>query len=101
MGSEREQRPERCFLVELYLPRAAQPTLDECVDRADACARSLARSGIAVRCLGGLLVPDDETCFLRYRGDSSTAVERAVRGAAINFERVLEAREITRGERDG
>jgi hypothetical protein len=97
---ERDQWPDRCFLVELYLPRTAQPDLRDFVARADAGARELAQAGIAIRCVGGLFVPEDETCFLRYRGDSACAAAQAVRRAAIHFERVLEAREITRGGHD-
>jgi hypothetical protein len=50
--------------------------------------------GTPVHCLGTVLLPDDETCFLRYEAPSAAAVEEAAGRAEIEFERVLEAREL-------
>ena len=44
-----------------------------------------------MRYLRSIFVPEDETCFFLYEAASADAVCQAVRGAALAFERVVEA----------
>jgi hypothetical protein len=85
------------YLVEIYMPPRSQVALEACVGRA---TREAVRADATVRCLGTLLLPEDETCFLRYEADSAEAVRAAARSAGIEFDRVIEAREVTTGGDD-
>jgi hypothetical protein len=43
------------------------------------------------RYLGSILVPADEMALCLFEGDSAELVRRAVEGAALSFERIVEA----------
>jgi hypothetical protein len=77
------------------MPPRSQVALEACVARA---TREATEAGVT--CLGTVLLPEDETCFLRYEADSAEAVCAAARSAGIEFDRILEAREVTTGGDD-
>lgn len=79
------------FLVEVYVPRAAaasaMPRLEEVLGMAD----ELTRGGRHVQLLRSIFVPDDETCFYLYEGQSGEAVREAATRSGLQVERVVEA----------
>jgi hypothetical protein len=60
-------------------------------ERARLGAEELTREGTSVRYLESIFVPDDETCFLLYEGESADAVRAAAQRAGLSFDRVAEA----------
>jgi hypothetical protein len=79
------------FVVELYVARADAGTVAHGAARARLAADELARQGTAVRYLNSIFVPEDETCFFLYEGESAEAVRDAARLAGLSFEHVAEA----------
>jgi len=59
-------------------------------DLARAAAQASA-SGAAVRFLGGILVPEEETCFWLYRAPAAEAVRAAMTAAGLRPERITPA----------
>jgi Protein of unknown function (DUF4242) len=79
------------FVVELYVARTDTGTVERGAARARLAADELARQGTAVRYLNSIFVPEDETCFFLYEGESAEAVRDAARLAGLSFEHVAEA----------
>ena len=79
------------FLVELYVSRTDAAAAARNAERARRAAERLSRRGTPVRCLRGLFVPEDETCFLLYEAGSPESVCEAGRLAGLPFEHVVEA----------
>jgi Protein of unknown function (DUF4242) len=74
------------YLVEAYTAEAA-------VADGRARARRAAELGAGVRYVRTTFLPDDETTFHVFEAPSANAVRRAARLAALQYQRVLEARE--------
>jgi hypothetical protein len=80
----------RQFLVETYVA-AGKVDLPATGARARAAAETLSSSGQAVRYLRSILLPEDETCFHLFEGESRQAVERVSEAAGIRRLRIVEA----------
>ena len=80
------------FAVEVYSPKLAADEFDEMVARARTCAFDLAAEGTAVRYVGSLLLPGDETCFHVFAAPSVELVAEVSRRAGIAYERIVDAR---------
>ena len=76
------------FLVELYVARTDGGSIVECEEHARAAADALSRSGLSVRCVSSIFVPDDETCFLLYEAETAAAVQQAAAHAGLAVDRV-------------
>ena len=76
------------FLVELYVARSNGEAVAQCEDQARAAAEALSRTGVHVRCVSSIFVPEDETCFLLYEAESAEAVQEAAMRAGLLFDRV-------------
>ena len=80
----------RQYLVETYV---ASGTVDlpGTTARAREAAEKLSRPGEAVRHLRSILLPEDETCFHLFEGESLQAVERVSEAAGLGRGRIVEA----------
>jgi hypothetical protein len=78
------------FVVELYVARTDIGAAERGA-RARWAAAELSRLGTSVRYLNSIFVPEDETCYLLYEGESAEAVRDAARLAGLAFEHVAEA----------
>jgi hypothetical protein len=79
------------YLVESYTPLGKQPELPGLVARAQAASAHMRQSGVAVRYIRPILVPEDEVCFHLFEAQSIAAVEETTRRAEISFERIVRA----------
>jgi hypothetical protein len=83
------------FVAERYTSRAQ--TRDRHADdaqRTQTASQHLAALGIAVRYLGSILVPEDETCFTFLEAHSVDEVRRLADQAAIRYQRILPAQRL-------
>lgn len=78
------------FLAEVYLPRG-DGVVERAAARAADAARALARSGVRVRHVQSIYLPEDETCFLLFEAASEGAVRAAAGWAELICNRVVEA----------
>jgi hypothetical protein len=79
------------FVVELYVARTDAGAVARGAARARLAAEELTRQGVAVHYLNSIFLPEDETCFFLYEGESAEAVREAARRAALPFAHVAEA----------
>ena len=77
------------YVAECYWTGVTEDDLEDLDARAEACAAELATRGEDVRYLGSILMPTDEVVLCLFEG-SHDAVHRAVEGARIPFERLVE-----------
>jgi hypothetical protein len=80
------------FLAETYTPRSGPGAA--AVPRAGDLARAAARAsapGAAVRFLGAILVPEEETCFWLYQAPAAETVRAAMTAAGLRPERITPA----------
>jgi Protein of unknown function (DUF4242) len=80
----------RHYLVETYVA-SGKADLPGATARARAAAERLSRSGQGVRYLRSILLPEDETCFHLFEGESRQAVERVSEAAGLGRGRIVEA----------
>ena len=73
------------YLVELHRPQDGWGELQSVAARARAAAEQLRAGGTPVRFLRSLFVPEDETCFLLFEGESRGSVRRVVAHAGLGF----------------
>jgi hypothetical protein len=78
------------YLVELAAPAGGWRDLQELTSRARAGAEEMNRDGVAVRFLRSIYVPEDESCFFLYEGDSIETVGEAGRRARLQVVRIGE-----------
>jgi hypothetical protein len=71
------------FLVEVYTPKLDARTLTTLVARLEAAAEAITREGRRVRFLRSIHVPEDETCFHLFEGESADVVCEAGRRAEL------------------
>ena len=71
------------FLVEVYVPRAGEADVREAATRARAAAAEMRRRGIEIAYLRAMFVPEEETCFHLFEGQSDQAVLEASERAAL------------------
>lgn len=78
------------FLIERYAGNLTASQLAAAGRDAERWARETDSSS-NMRYLGSILVPADEMALCLFEGDSAELVRRAVEGAALPFERIVEA----------
>lgn len=86
---------EELYLVERFWPVGGPAELEEAAGRLRAAAGTGA--GHAVRYLGSLLVPSDETVFCLFRAESAGAVVALNTRATVAADRVVSCRGVTGG----
>jgi hypothetical protein len=80
------------FLVELYVTQDVDDrTARRLADRALSAAVDMTRDGSPVRCLGSIVVPDDETCLQLFEAPSVDVVRDAVHRAGLHCEHISAA----------
>jgi hypothetical protein len=83
------------FVAERYTSRSqAQDRHADDAQRTQTASQHLAARGVAVRYLGSILVPDDETCFTFLEAHSVDEVRRLADEAAISYQRILPAQRL-------
>jgi hypothetical protein len=83
------------FVAERYTSRAqTRDRHAEDAQRTQTASQHLSAQGIAVRYLGSILVPEDETCFTFLEAHSTDEVRRLADQAAISYERILPAQRL-------
>jgi hypothetical protein len=92
-GGARARTVERMaeFLIEVYVSRSDEATVQRDAKQARRAAEQVTREGTPVRFMRSIFVPDDETCFHVYEAASAECVREAAVRAALRFERVSEA----------
>jgi hypothetical protein len=78
------------YLVELEPPSTGWGDLQQLTARARAAVEELRGEGMAVRFLRSIYVPEDESCFFLYEGDSVASVGAAGRRAQLQIVRIAE-----------
>lgn len=79
------------FLVEAYVTRLDAARGRVLAAAARAAAEAMTRTGVPVRYLSSIFVPDDETCFHLLEAGSADAVRQASGRGEFAFERIVEA----------
>ena len=72
------------YLVELAAPAGGWGDLQQVTARARHEAETLSRRGTTVRFLRSIYLPEDDTCFFLYEGDSVETVGEAGRRAELH-----------------
>jgi hypothetical protein len=80
----------RQYLVETYVA-AGKVDLPVTSAKARSAAARLSSTGQAVRYVRSILLPEDETCFHLFEGESRQAVERVSEAAGFGRGRIVEA----------
>jgi hypothetical protein len=78
------------FLVERYVSRSDAAALRAGFERARREADRMSAVGIPVRLVRSIFVPEDETCFYLYEGESIDAVLEAAGRAELRVDRIAE-----------
>jgi hypothetical protein len=78
------------YLVELRPSRLGWSELETLTARARDSAAELRRAGSDVRFLRAVFVPEDETCFFLYEGESQLVVREAAGRAGLELEEFVE-----------
>ncbi len=89
-------RPSSTYLAEIFTPRAEMQRSE--AERVHAAAAALAASGVSVRHLHSVFVPDEETAFHLFEAEAVSGVERALHDAGLDAERISPATSVA-GER--
>jgi hypothetical protein len=91
------------YLVELATPSGGWRDLQQLTSRARAGAEEMSKAGAPVRFLRSIYVPEDQSCFFLYEGDSIETVGEAGRAAQLQIVQIGEAAqaEIDSGEEQG
>lgn len=84
-------QPPTCYLAEVFAPRGDAEAHHAEAERVSAAATALTASGIRVRHVHSVLVPDEETAFHLLAAERRAAVERALREAGLEAERISPA----------
>jgi len=79
------------FLAETYTPGLAPGIAAPCAADVARAAEHASGPGAPARFLGGVAVPDEETCFWLYQAPSAAAVRAAMTAAGLNPERIMQA----------
>jgi hypothetical protein len=86
------------YMVERYLPDITVAELDEANQRLAAATRALAAQGVTVLYVGSSFVPEDDSCFSRFRSASADQVRRVCAQAGVGFARIVETRDFPQRE---
>ena len=79
------------YLVELFAPQHDAERLRAEMERIQAAVAAPAASGVAIRYLRSILLPDEETAFHLFEAERSSSVERALQDAGLEVERISTA----------
>jgi Protein of unknown function (DUF4242) len=88
------------YLVERYLPGMTEQELTEATVRVRGAAAELAAHGDAIRYLGSVFIPAEESCFCEFEAASPETVARANELGRFRFARITEGRRLPR-EKEG
>jgi hypothetical protein len=83
------------YLVELATPASGWQDLQRLTSRARAEAEEMSRKGAAIRFLRSIFVPEDQSCYFLYEGDSIETVGEAGRRAQLHVVRIAEGLHAT------
>jgi hypothetical protein len=78
------------YLVELATPASGWQDLQQLTSRARAGAEEMSREGAAIRFLRSIFVPEDQSCFFLYEGDSIETVGEAGRRIELRIVGIAE-----------
>jgi len=78
------------FLLERYISYGDADAVDADAERARLEADRLSDEGTPVRLVRAIFVPEDETCFYLYEGETLEAVLEAARRAELCVDRIAE-----------
>jgi len=84
------------YLIETYLPRAAQRDPGRLAARARAAVEELSAAGVAIHYVRTTFVPEDETCFHVVDAAERQIVDELCRRAGIENARVVQAVDASR-----
>ena len=79
------------FLLEAYIAATVCTGVEALAARAREAAAGLSAAGRPVRCLGSVLVAEDETCFFLFEAGAAEDVREAAERAELPFCRVSDA----------
>jgi hypothetical protein len=82
------RKPSTCYLAEVFAPHSGLASQQAVAERLDAAVTALASSGERVRYLHSLFVPDEETTFHLLESERPAVVDRALRDAGVEAERI-------------
>jgi hypothetical protein len=82
-------------MAECFWPDVHQELVEQAAQRIRRSSAELTRAGAEVELTGTILLPVDEVVFYLFNGDSAAAVGEACQRAAVAFERVVKAVELT------
>lgn len=84
-------QPSSCYLAEVFAPGGDAEGQGAETERIRAAAAALSAAGIPVRHLHSLLLPGEETVFHLLLAERRAAVERLLREAGLEAERISPA----------
>lgn len=87
------------YLAECFWPGISQEELDSLNTRARESAAATSGTGIEVRYLGSMLMPEDEVVFCFFDGPSADAVRDVAQRANIPYARIVKSRRVPAGKR--
>jgi Protein of unknown function (DUF4242) len=79
------------YLVERYLPDIGHDGLRALAERLETASAQLRATGVPVRYLGSLFLPDEESCFCRLEAPSADAAISLNELAAAPYARISAA----------
>jgi Protein of unknown function (DUF4242) len=79
------------YLVERYLPDIGTDGLRALAERLETASAELRGTGVPVRYLGSLFLPDEESCFCRLEAPSAAAARSLNELAAAPYARISAA----------
>jgi hypothetical protein len=83
------------FVAERYMSRGqTQDRQADDAQRAQTASQNLAAQGIAIRYVGSILVPADETCLTFLEAHSVDEVRQLADQASITYQRILPAQRL-------
>jgi hypothetical protein len=85
------------YVVELYRPNSSVEPLRGVADRLRSSAAELVGEGTAVRYVGSIFLPGDETCLHVLEAPCEADVRAVAELAAIDVDRVIPAEQIDTG----
>jgi hypothetical protein len=77
------------YLVERYAARHQASGFEREAARVEAAAENLARRGPRIRYLRSFFLLEEETCFHLFEAADEEAVEKAMRDAGLEWERIV------------
>jgi hypothetical protein len=79
------------FLVETYAHHETPTAAARCVEDVSLAADQLSETGVFVRLLRAIFVPQDDSTFYLFQSPSADAVREAMTRAGLGSDRITEA----------